>query len=144
LNGWDALREERYTRMVRMGLLHPEWPLTPRDPEIPAWSQVKEKDRKLWDLKMAVYAAQIDRLDQNVGKLLAALKETGADRNTLVLFLSDNGGTAEHVHQFMNETPPGPASSHASYGRPWANASNTPFRLYKHWVHEGGISTPFI
>jgi arylsulfatase len=142
LKGWDALRRERHARMIELGIVDRRWPLTPRDPAAPAWETVADKQAR--DLKMAVYAAQIDRLDQDVGKLLAKLRQVGAEENTLVLFLADNGGCAEEVDRGKPGTPPGGPDSFMSYGLPWANASNTPFRLYKHWVHEGGISTPLI
>jgi arylsulfatase len=93
---------------------------------------------------MAVYAAQVDRMDQGIGRILAKLRDVGQEDNTLVLFLSDNGGCAEAINSGRPGVPPGPADSFMSYGLPWANASNTPFRLYKHWVHEGGIATAFI
>ena len=93
---------------------------------------------------MAVYAAQVDRLDQGIGRILAKIRETGTEENTLVMFLADNGGCAEEVDRGKKGVPAGLADSYLSYGLPWANASNTPFRLYKHWVHEGGISAPFI
>jgi Arylsulfatase A and related enzymes len=91
-----------------------------------------------------VYAAQIDRLDQNIGRVLKKVKELGQEENTLILFLADNGGCAEEIDRGTPGVPPGSRESFLSYGLPWANASNTPFRLYKHWVHEGGISTPMI
>jgi arylsulfatase len=141
--GWDALREERHTRQKRMQVVDPRWPITPRDPGVPAWDTIENKDD--FDLRMSVYAAQIERLDRNIGRVLDTLRETGQEQNTLVMFLSDNGGCAEE--KIGGETLAGPigsAGSFTSYGKPWANASNTPFRLYKHWVHEGGISTPFI
>jgi arylsulfatase len=140
--GWDALRLERHKRMIEMGILDKKWPLTERDATAPAWETVK--DRKARDLSMAVYAAQIDRLDQGIGKILAKVREAGQEDNTLVMFLSDNGGCAEIVNRGKKGVPPGPIDSYLSYGLEWANASNTPFRLYKHWTHEGGISTPFI
>ena len=113
---------------------------------------------------MEVYAAQVDRMDQNIGRILGALRRKGRLEETLVMFLADNGGCAEELARGSNpayvegarkrgvniETGnipalmPGGENSFQSYGLPWANASNTPFRLYKHWVHEGGISTPFI
>jgi arylsulfatase len=94
---------------------------------------------------MAVYAAQIDRMDQGIGKLVAKLKETRQFDNTLLMFLADNGGCAEeNIRTEQKGVPPGPIESFTSYQTPWANASNTPFRLYKHWVHEGGISSPLI
>ena len=142
LKGWDALRKERHARMIEMGIVDKRWPLTPRDPAAPPWDTVS--DRHARDLKMAVYAAQIDRMDQDAGKLLAKLRQIGAEQNTLVLFLSDNGGCAEEVDRGKPAVPAGDPDSFLSYGLPWANASNTPFRLYKHWVHEGGIATPLI
>lgn len=141
--GWDALREERHARQKKLGVVKAQWALTPRDAEVPAWQSVATQDD--FDLRMAVYAAQVDRLDQDIGRVLAKVKDTGQEENTLVMFLSDNGGCAEE--KIAGETlagPVGTAESFTSYGKPWANASNTPFRLYKHWVHEGGISAPFI
>jgi len=125
-----------------MGIVDKRWPLTPRDETAPAWETVKDKKER--DRRMATYAAQIDRMDQNVGRLTAHLKQIGADQNTLVLFLADNGGCAEVVDRGTPGVHAGPRDSYLSYGLPWANASNTPFRLYKHWLHEGGISTPLI
>ncbi len=164
--GWDALRETRYRRQIELGLVDKNWPLPPRDPEVPAWAGVKNKE---WEAqRMAVYAAMIDRMDQGIGKIVTQLLATGADQNTLVLFLSDNGGCAEGsgrppagrpnppyvpTHSpdgkpirrgNIPEIVPGPDDTYTTYGRNWAYASNTPFRSYKHWTHEGGISTPFI
>ena len=146
LKGWDALREERYQRMVRMGLISDKWKMSPRDMETQPWAE--EKDKELMDLKMAVYAAQIERMDCGIGRVLDKIKELGAQENTLVMFLADNGGCAEGgpsgFDNRKNGVPPGGVDSFMSYGQSWANASNTPFRRYKHWVHEGGIATPFI
>ena len=142
MKGWDALRRERHGRMIDMGLVDQRWPLTPRDETAPAWETVE--DKKARDRAMAVYAAQIDRMDQGIGRILAKIREIGAEKNTLVMFLADNGGCAVEINRGKPGVPPGPADSFLSYGLPWANASNTPFRLYKHWVHEGGIATPFI
>lgn len=141
-SGWDELRKQRHQRQIDMGIVEARWPLTPRDLQAPAWADVKDPDMR--DLKMAVYAAQIDRMDQNIGRILARLKSMGVEDNTLVLFLSDNGGCAEEIHRSKPGALPGTPDSYESYGLPWANASNTPFRLYKHWVHEGGIATPLI
>ncbi len=140
--GWDALRAERHARQIGLGLVQRKWALTPRDPRAPAWGTVSRKDDL--DLRMAVYAAQVDRMDQGIGRVLAAVRESGQDQNTLVMFQSDNGGCAEERIAGENNVPPGPADSFTSYGLPWANASNTPFRLYKHWVHEGGIASPLV
>jgi arylsulfatase len=142
MKGWDALRRERHARQLELGIVERRWPLTPRDSLVPAWDDVTDKDAR--DLRMAVYAAQIDRMDRNIGRVLAKVKELGQQDNTLILFLSDNGGCAEENIRGETQAPPGPADSFTSYGRPWANASNTPFRLYKHWVHEGGIATPLV
>ncbi len=142
MKGWDQLRKERHARMIEMGIVDKRWPLTPRDERAPAWETVE--DRQARDLAMAVYAAQIDRMDQGIGRILAQIRQIGAEQNTLVMFLSDNGGCAEQVDRGIKGVPPGPPDSFLSYGLPWANASNTPFRLYKHWVHEGGIATPCI
>ncbi|GIP36948.1 sulfatase [Paenibacillus sp. J31TS4] len=167
--GWDRLREERLRRLVDDGLLDPSWQLTDRDPTQPAWEDAEHKE---WLLRcMEVYAAQIDRMDQGIGRILQALEETGQLENTVILFLSDNGACAEdiptHVSPreleetlkiakthtragepvvFGNDPSlmPGPESTYQSYGAAWANLSNTPFRLYKHWVHEGGIATPLL
>jgi arylsulfatase len=140
--GWDQLRRERHERQIASGIVQAKWGITPRDEEVPAWDSVGNKDEQ--DLRMAVYAAQIDRLDHDIGRLLQKVKETGTEDDTLIMFLSDNGGCAEENIKGEQAVPPGPAESFTSYRRPWANASNTPFRLYKHWVHEGGIATPFI
>jgi len=145
--GWDALRKERYARMIKMGIIEAKWPLTPRDEGAYPWGD-KVKDKELMDLKMAVYAAQIDRMDQDIGKILAKLRDLGKEQNTLVLFLSDNGGCHETgplgFDRRKNGLPPGGVDSYMSYGQSWANASNTPFRLFKKYTHEGGISTPLI
>jgi arylsulfatase len=142
MKGWEALRRERHQRMIEMGIVDKRWPLTPRDSEAPAWETVE--DTKAWDRRMAVYAAQIDRMDQGIGRILQKLREVGAEDNTLVLFLADNGGCAEIVDRGKPGVAPGLPDSFMSYGVPWANASNTPFRLYKRWVHEGGVASPFI
>ena len=146
LKGWDELRRERYRRMIKMGIIDPQWELSPRDTGAVPWDSVKDKE--LMDLKMAVYAAQIERMDYGIGKILAKLRQLGKEQNTLVMFLSDNGGCHETgplgFDQRKNGLPPGGVDSYMSYGQSWANASNTPFRLFKKYTHEGGIATPFI
>jgi arylsulfatase len=140
--GWDALRAERHRRMIEAGIVDAAWPLTPRDPQAPAWEDVKNPEER--DLRMAVYAAQVEGMDRGIGRILARVREAGQEENTLVLFLADNGGCAEEIHRGEKGAAIGTKESFESYGLPWANASNTPFRLYKHWVHEGGIATPLI
>ena len=161
--GWDALRAERHKRMIEMGVVEEKWPLSPRDSRVPPWEVAPYQD---WEsMRMAVYAAQIDRMDQNIGKILAKVRSLGIEENTLILFLSDNGGNLEEIlkswkgNLFLPQRTldgrlveagndptvmPGPEETFQSYGIPWANTSNTPFRRYKHYTHEGGISTPLI
>jgi arylsulfatase len=166
--GWDELREQRLERLVDAGIIDPAWALSDRGERVPAWRDV---DDKAWEAsRMQVYAAQVDSMDQGIGRVLAELERTGRLDNTLVVFLSDNGGCAEEmppesVKEFVTAfvplkeisrqggkvvpgnlpgLRPGPEETYQSYGRAWANLSNTPFREYKHWIHEGGISTPLI
>lgn len=167
--GWDELRVERLERLVQAGILDAQWQLTDRDPTQPEWT---EAERKEWLLRcMEVYAAQVDRMDQGIGRIIRSLEETGELDNTLIIFLADNGACAEDIPEgvtvdelvnnlmiakshtrageevrFGNnpDIMPGPENTYQSYGTAWANLSNTPFRLYKHWIHEGGISTPLI
>jgi arylsulfatase len=164
--GWDALRAARHARQLSMGIVQAEWGITPQDPRVPAWELASFHE---WEQRrMEVYAAQIDLLDQNVGKIVGKLRQLGMLDNTMICFMSDNGGNFEEMARILagqmrpafmpHETKdglavnpgndpsimPGPATTYASYGIPWGNASNTPFRLYKHYAHEGGISTPFI
>ncbi len=140
--GWDELRRQRHQRQIEMGLIDPKWKLPGRDKETPSWED--EPNKQYEDLRMATYAAMIDSMDQGIGRILAALKETGTEKNTLVLFLSDNGGCAENPGGTDTNRPPGPKEYYVAVGRPWAYAQNTPFRRYKSWTHEGGVSTPLI
>jgi len=164
--GWDVLRKERYERMKKLGLVDPKWTLSERTNGVPAWNELEKEGlpkhlaaipgitlenlKEYMELKMAIYAAQIDRMDQGIGTIIAALKQNGILDNTLIVFLADNGGCAEYSNYGFG-TKEGNAMdkigtkvSHASYGAGWANASNSPFRYYKHYAHEGGISTPLI
>ena len=145
--GWDELRKQRHKRQIELGLIDPKWKLPAKTPKIPDWDSLDEKKQDEMDLKMAVYAAMIDRVDQNVGKLVAFLKEEDIYENTMIMFLSDNGGCQEGGMfgrgEFYDIKKRNQQSAN-SYGEAWANASNTPFRLYKHFVHEGGSATPFF
>jgi arylsulfatase A-like enzyme len=142
LLGWDELRRRRHARQIEQGLIDPKWKLPGRDRETPAWNEQQNKEYE--DLRMAVYAAMIDCMDQGIGRILDALEEAGAAENTLVMFLSDNGGCAENPGGTVPSRIPGPKEYYVACGRPWAYAQNTPFRRYKAWVHEGGIATPLI
>ncbi len=143
--GWDALREQRYQRQIKSGLIDPRWNLEPRPNAIPAWDSLTNEEQKRYDDMMAIYAAMIDEIDQNIGKLVDALRERHQLDNTLILFLSDNGGNAESGIQgkYQGEHP-GDAHSDVFIGQCWAHLNNTPFRKYKHYNHEGGIATPLI
>lgn len=167
--GWDQLRTERLDKLVEWGILSKTWKLTHRDPTQPPWPHAEQKQ---WLLRcMEVYAAQVDRMDQGIGRIVETLRRTGQLDNTVIIFLSDNGACAEDIPEnvtvdelvnklmiakshtragdpvhFGNDPGrmPGPENTYQSYGTGWANLSNAPFRLYKHWIHEGGISTPLI
>lgn len=162
-SGWDAVRAERLVRLQERGVV-------PNVDHLPPAQTLEDWDEEsaAWQIeRMAVYAAQVESLDRGVGRILDALAESGVEEDTLVLFFSDNGGCAEELPPglsiFGEETcprttrsgeavvlgndpavMPGPATTYQSYGVNWATVSNTPFRLWKRWVHEGGISTPFI
>lgn len=165
--GWDTLRQRRVDRMQKMGILKYEWKLSRRDPAQPPWQDAEHKE---WQARrMEVYAAQIESMDRGIGRIIQAVRDTGEERNTIIIFLADNGGCAEEIgsewKDFMVSEPiardktrdgtpvrfgnspdilPGSEDTYTSYGVPWANLSNAPFRYYKHWIHEGGIATPFI
>ena len=148
MKGWDAIRKERFERQVELGLFDKSLGVSPRDPTVRPWSEVPDDQKKRSDYRMAVYAAQIFSIDQNMGKLLNALDEKGELENTLILFLSDNGACAEPYNEFgggdferINDPTTG---GMVSVGSGWANMQNTPFRLYKNKPYEGGMATPFI
>ena len=144
--GWDKLRKQRHARLIEMGMVKKDWPLTPRDAKSPAWDSLSAEQKDKSDHLMAAYAAVVELMDKSVGDLVAGLKKLGVLDNTLVLFLADNGGCAEGgtLGGHRGKGAIGTADSHDTYGLAWANASNTPFRRYKHWVHEGGAATPLI
>jgi len=160
--GWDETRTARHEEMNSKGLFQTNWQISPRDTSVHGWGDEKNKD---WEArKMATYAAMVDRMDQSIGTLIAALKRLDQYENTIIFFLSDNGGCAEfmaedgwaktypdYTHDGRKivkgnrpDVMPGDATTYQSYDKPWANVSNAPFRLYKHYVHEGGISTPLV
>jgi len=139
--GWDAIRKQRFARMNKMGIIGANHKLTPRASK--AWEDLTEKQKDEEDLKMAVYAAMIDRVDQNLGRLFAKLKELGKWNNTLIMFLTDNGACPEQPNTTPN-IPPGPVESYRTVSVGWANASNTPYKKFKSTDYEGGIRTPFI
>ncbi len=137
--GHAAVRSARFERQQALGVLPKGYRLSP--PDFPEWSAIHNQPQKV--RMMQVYAAMVDRLDRNIGRLVAALEAQGVLDNTVIFFLSDNGGCAET----LNRTPDaevGSPQSFAAYGRNWANVSNTPYRKYKCHAHEGGTLTPLI
>lgn len=173
--GYEPIRKARFEKAKQLGVINPRWELSPM------WGEWNEVTNKQWEARcMEVYAAQVDCLDQGIGKIIAKLTQDGLMENTLLFFLQDNGGCAELIGRsgdmIRPEKPslppiapdvllfevqakqnragiptlhgpgvlPGPEDTFMSYGKAWANVSNTPFKEYKHWVHEGGISTPLI
>jgi len=149
MEGWPALRKQRYERLIELGLIEDGWALSDQDEAAADWDALDEEQKREMDHKMAIYAAQIDRMDQGIGKVMEALRRKGCEGDTLVMFLSDNGACHESSALGTNFRPDltgelGTVDSFHSYGLSWSNASNTPFRKHKSWVHEGGISTPLI
>lgn len=166
--GWDALRRERFERMGKMDLVHCS--LSKLDPEVIPWWNLPEQELRdkigpgeasravPWDsltdaqkafqpVKMSLHAAMIHRMDIEIGRVVGQLKKMGALDNTVIFFLSDNGASAEQLIRgdgHDRHAPPGSAGTFLSIGPGWSSAANTPFRLHKSWVHEGGISTPLI
>ncbi len=143
--GWDSLREARYRRQVRMGLIDARWPLSPREEASPAWASLAPEAQDRFDHLMAVYAAMIEAIDSSLGTLVSGLQARGVFDNTLILFMSDNGGNAESGPDGrFDGDPPGGPNSNLYLGMNWATLGNTPFRRFKHFTHEGGIATPLV
>jgi arylsulfatase len=168
LEGWDVIRERRWKRMRQMGLVNcdlapleadiiPDWNL-PKEKlqeaigpgevnQAVAWQDLTEEQKRFQATKMAIHAAMIDRMDREIGRVLDQVKAMGADENTVVFFVSDNGASAEQIIRGDMNDPaaaPGSAKSYLCLGPGWSSAANAPFRLHKSWVHEGGISSPLI
>lgn len=141
--GWDVLRRERHRRQTDSGLLPEKWELSPRPDHIPAWDSLGEAQKKWEASRMEVFAAMVDLLDHNVGRLVSWLKENRLYENTLILFCSDNGA-CPFERTKGRSFPPWDSRSHWTYDASWAHLGNTPFRLYKQNQHEGGISSPLI
>lgn len=159
--GWDALRKERYQRMLKMGLFDKEnTPLPPVQDQGKEWDQLSDDEKAFQSVKMAVHAAMVDRMDQGIGQIIKALEQTGQLGNTIIFFLSDNGASpeipqrpgydrssetreGETIH-YQGDFVPGPETTYTGIGPAWASASNTPFRFWKMQSFEGGCHTPFI
>lgn len=166
--GWDTAREKKWQKMTRMGLINCELaPLEPNmwtswntpDAELVAkigpgeiskalpWSTLNAEQKKLQRTKMAIHAAMITRMDLEIGRVLAQIEAMGQTKDTVVIFLSDNGASSEQLIRgdgHDSSAPLGSAATHLGLGPGWASNSNAPFRLHKSWVNEGGISSPMI
>jgi arylsulfatase len=166
--GWDAIRAERYQRQRQMGLLAcglsprdshtvPDWNLSAEElaqrigpgeaARAVAWKELSPEQQEFQATKMAIHAAMIDRMDREIGRVLEQVRAMGAAEHTLVLFASDNGASAEQIIRgdgHDRTAAPGSAKTFLCLGPGWSTAANTPLRLHKSWVHEGGISTPLI
>ena len=178
--GWDAIREQRFNKLKKLGIIDSKCVLTEREVTVPEWKNAQLKN---WQIrKMQVYAAMIDVMDQGIGRIITSLEQKGELDNTIIFYMHDNGGCAEPLDSdrpsipltveqqrgkyyspdsvFTDKKPdynregkfvrsgmgvmPGASDTWVTYGIEWANVSNTPYRLYKHWVHEGGIASPLI
>ena len=140
-DGYSAIRKKRYQKLIQNGILDPRYTLSP--PTHRDWDELTESEKLVQDSTMSVYAAMIDRMDQNIGKLLNVLERLEQLDNTLIMFLSDNGANPITI-SLTGTGAIGTVSRWASLGEDWANVSNTPFRYYKNYSYEGGICTPFI
>lgn len=166
LDGWEKLRAARFARQKEMGITNTTLSALEREVGPPyafpddieklgpgevnrplPWSELTDEQRRFQATKMAIHAAMIDRMDQEIGRILAQIKAMGAFENTLIFFASDNGASAEIMVRNGGHDPAAPPGSAASYlclGPGFSSAANTPHRRHKTWVHEGGISTPLI
>ena len=168
LVGWDVIREQRSENRIELGFdmhevnpLEPErfapWNLSPEelvaqiDPNetgraVP-WNELTKEQQEFQATKMAIHAAMVTRMDHEIGRYVEALKELGYFDNTIIFFCSDNGASTEIMNRADKHTIDALAGSADTYlclGPGWSSAANTPFRLHKTWVHEGGIATPLV
>ncbi len=142
-NGWDELRNERHAKQLKTGLLPEKWKLSPRPAHVPAWSSLDEEERQWEADRMEVFAAMVELMDENIGRIVRHLKDEGVYDNTLILFCSDNGACPFERTRGKSLQPWNP-KSYWTYDASWAHAGNTPFRLYKQNQHEGGIASPLV
>lgn len=142
--GYGAIREARYARQLEMGLFDESVaPLSEATHVV--WSDMGEEERRVEAKRMEIHAAMVDSVDQNVGRLVEKLRETGELENTLILFLVDNGASAERPNAGGAPMEPwGSVGTFEAIGKHWANVADTPLRLHKAKSHEGGINTPMI
>lgn len=161
--GWDVIRQKRYEKMQQLGIINDKYKLTPptdninesRDypndgdsrraniPKYRPWTQLTQKEKDELSFEMAVYAAMIDRMDQNIGRLIKWLKDNGEYENTVIIYFTDNGPSPYDSNHNFNHPPGGPASFR-SLSAAWANVAATPFKYFKQFGHEGGSNTHFV
>jgi len=167
-SGWDEVRKARYGRMEKMGVVNcelsqldpltaPRWNLSEEQLHkristnevghaVP-WNTLTDGQKEFQSAKMSIHAAMVHRMDIEIGRVLDQLKAMGQLDNTIIFFVSDNGASAEQIIRGDGNNPSAPMGSAKSFlgiGPGWASTANTPLRLHKSWVHEGGISTPLI
>ena len=168
LKGWDAVRKERWERVKAMGMVQsgmakrrgdifPPWNLSQEeliaqiDPRevgfaLP-WDELTPDQQRFQAAKMALHAAMIDRVDQEIGRVMRQIEDMGEAEDTVFFFMSDNGASGEIINRGDKHDPSAPMGSADSYlclGPGWSTAANSPLSLHKHWNHEGGIASPFI
>ncbi|MEL7338061.1 MAG: sulfatase-like hydrolase/transferase, partial [Planctomycetota bacterium] len=143
--GWDVIRQRRIRRMLSLGLIDDRWLLSERDENIELWDSLSQQQKDFLLPMMEVYAGMIDRLDQNIGRLVENLKANNELENTLIMFFSDNGACPyNRLRGKGTKVPPGGPESDYAYDARWANMCNAPLRLYKQYAHHGGTLTPMI
>ncbi len=168
LEGWDKVRQARWKRQTRMGLINntlpppapdivPDWNMTPEElaadigpgeaARAVPWDSLTDEQKRFQATKMAIHAAMVDRMDREIGRVLRQVRAMGAWENTVTVFVSDNGASAEQIirgDMHDRDKAPGSDGTFLCLGPGWSTSSNTPFRLHKSWVHEGGISSPLV
>jgi arylsulfatase len=142
--GWGAVGEARYTKQQQLGIIDTAWDRSPQPKDVKDWNSLTPEEQDRFDHIMAVYAACVYHMDKAVGDLVAGLKQRGVFDNTLILFMSDNGGNAESGPNGRTTGNPSEGKSDWFCGESWAFVENTPFRMFKHYNHEGGIASPLI
>ena len=142
--GWDRIRQERFERQKALGLFGPDVQLSPRAEGLPAWDSIPDAEKRDYAMRMAIYAAQIEIMDKGIGSVVDALKQSGQLDNTVIFFMSDNGASAEIKSTGKSKAIDGSHDTFESYRPVWANASDTPYKLFKHYTYEGGITSPMI
>lgn len=148
-DGWDKIRQARYQKQIKSGITRKAWKLSPRQDSVPAWDSMREDERAYEATRMAIYAAMVDRMDQAIGRVLGKVRDMGDEQNTLVVFLSDNGGSPSDVTT-AEQTPKallGPSGAGKDgywLGLGWSNATNTPFHSHKIEMGNGGVVTSCI